>query len=243
MRYFEYIPIDADDQTIACHPFIDACNARILFHVLRTLGCNLDGLTGIDVGAGTGQVSRLLLGLPGIKVEALDPDPEAARYFGQHPELVDVPFHQIDLPSGALPKLYDLAVARGVYHHIPKKDRPLFLRSLCNHARVVIIADEGLQEYSTPVERQAHCDTWYGYVISEARRRGLTRLAEMESHFHEHERLETADDGLDFKESPTHLVGDSRAACLPDPLIDRLGPWNSLGGGFFVAVFVSNALR
>src|ERR1039458_6015668 len=153
MNYYEYIAIDADDQTIACHPLIDACDARILFEVIRHLGFDLSGRNALDVGAGTGQVSRLLLGLPSLTVEALDSDPEAQRYFAHHPELGSVRFHVREVIRDGLPQHYDLVVARGVYHHIPKKDRPAFLRALCTRSQLTIIADEGLLEYSSAAER------------------------------------------------------------------------------------------
>jgi len=68
-------------------------------------------------------------------------------------------------------------------------------------------------------------------------RRGITRLAEIESQFLEHERAATADDGLDFKESPSHLVEDARIVGLKPTSIDRQGPWESCAGGFFTATF------
>jgi len=78
-------------------------------------------------------------------------------------------------------------------------------------------------------------------VIGEARRRGIVRLAEIESGFLEHERLASADDGLDFKESPMHLVRDAEQARLQVHSIDKQGPWDTAGGGFFTAVLVAKA--
>ena len=109
---------------------------------------------------------------------------------------------------------------------------------MCAHTKLLIIADEGIREYADEKERVRNCETWYGYVIGEAKRRGITRLAEMESQFLEHERAATADDGLDFKESPSHLIEDARAVGLRPPSIDRQGPWKEYGGGFFTATFV-----
>lgn len=237
MYYYEYVAIDADDQTIALHPLIDACNASIAYRLLEHLGMPCAGKTALDICAGTGQMSRFLLGIPGLKVEACDVDPQAQAYFQNHPELKDVPFFLMDVLATELPRRYDAIVCRGAYHHFPKAQRSQFLKMMCDHTKLLIIADEGIREYSTEKERVRNCETWYGYVIGEAKRRGITRLAEMESRFLEHERAATADDGLDFKESPTHLVEDAQLVGLRPTSIDRQGPWKECGGGFFTATF------
>jgi SAM-dependent methyltransferase len=237
MQYYEYIPIDADDQTIACHPIIDACNASIAYRLLEHLGIPCQDKIVLDLGAGTGQVSRFLRGLPGVFIEALDEDPRAEEYFRTHPELQYVPFHRLNFLEQALPRRYDAIICRGVYHHIPKRKRPEFIKTVCNHAEIFIIADEGIREYSNEAERIRNCESWYGYVVNEARRRGLHRLAEIESEFLEHERMGTADDGLDFKESPSHLLEDARAVGLHPASLDRQGPWEQTGGGFFTVTF------
>jgi len=239
MNYYEYVNIDEYDHTIANHPIVDACNASIAYRLLENLGIPCAGKTVLDVGAGTGQVARFLKGIPGLLVEACDIDPSSQIYFQAHPELKNIPFHFIDILEEELPKRYDAIVCRGTFHHFPKSKRSQFLKRMSNHTRVLIVADEGIREYTTEAERIRNCEGWYGYVIAEAKRRGLTRLAEIESGFLDHERLATADDGLDFKESPAHLIEDARLAGMSPKSIDRQGPWNETGGGFFTATFCS----
>jgi 2-polyprenyl-3-methyl-5-hydroxy-6-metoxy-1,4-benzoquinol methylase len=72
MQYYKYVAIDADDQAMACHPIIDACNASIAYRLLQHLGIPCRGKTVLDIGAGTGQVARSLRGIPGLTVEAQD---------------------------------------------------------------------------------------------------------------------------------------------------------------------------
>lgn len=241
VTYHDYAEIDPEDQdqAIACHSFIDACNGSIAYRLMEHLGTPCAGKVVLDAGAGTGQVTRFLQGFPGLKVEACDIDPLSARFFRNHPELKHVPFNLMDILHDELPRRYHAIACRGVYHHIAKAKRPAFLKALCDHADIVIIADEGIQEYASNHERLFNCDRWYRYVIGEARRRGLDRLAEIETRFLEHEKLNTADDGGDFKESPSHLIEDARAVGLEPSSLDRIGPWQEAGGGFYTATFVS----
>jgi len=237
MYYYDSVNISADDQTIATHPLIDACDGSIIYRLLEHLGVPCAGKTVLDLGSGTGQVSRILLGIPYLSVEACDLDPQSFAYFETHPELKNVPFHILDVLEDELPKRYDAIVCRGVYHHFPKSKRANFLKRMSAYSNLLIVADEGIREYENEKERVRNCETWYGYVIDEAKRRGITRLAEIETDFLDHERLGTADDGLDFKESPTHLVEDAFKVGLKPISVDRLGPWDEFGGGFYTATF------
>ncbi len=238
MQYHEYTNLGAYDQTIASHIYMDACNGSIAYRLLEAIGFPCRGKRVLDLGAGTGQVSRFLGGLPGLLVEACDVDDEAAKYFRSDAELRDVPFHQLDFLANELPHPYDGIVARGIYHHLPKSERPRFLKKMTESAPVFILADEGIREYNSEEERLRNCANWYGLVIMEARRRGFNQLAEIESSFLKHEQLQSADDGGDYKESPTQLIADAEKVGLKPPIIDRYGPWEECGGGFYTATFV-----
>ncbi|MBS0203959.1 MAG: class I SAM-dependent methyltransferase [Planctomycetes bacterium] len=226
-----------DDHALLCHPYMLACNASIVFHLTAHLRLPRRA-TVLDLGAGTGQVCRLLAGVPGLSLEACDFDSLSQQFFRAHPELRQIPFHLLNVLEQPLPKKYDAIVARGVYHHIPKTLRPSFLRVLWENSRVVIIADEGISEYRTLEERSTHLSAWYGYVIGEAEREGLTHLAASERRYWKHEALNTADDGGDLKESPTDLLVDAREAGLQPPSIERYGPWTDKHGGFYTATFL-----
>ena len=158
--------------------------------------------------------------------------------FKSHPEHQDIVYQRIDVVAGELKERYDGIVCSGVYHHIPKSQRPKFIKELCEHANVVIIADESIQEYSTAEERRSNCLKWYGFVIEEAKRRGLDGLARMESEFLEHDLLGVSEDSLDFKESPSHLIGDSKFVGFSPKCVDRLGLWQNNGGGVFIVTYL-----
>jgi SAM-dependent methyltransferase len=190
----------------------------------------------LDAGAGSGQVVRLLKGIPFLEIEACDIDAEAQKFFKDNPETADVPYYEWNIVDDKFNKYYDAIIIRGVYHHIPRVERVRMLSNLCSQASILINADEGILEYETPQERIEHCEKWYGYVIRESKRRKLTELAEMETENLKHEKLDTADDGGDFKESPTVLIRDVEEAKLRVSSLDRLGRWNELKGGFYTAV-------
>ena len=238
MHYSEYTDLEADDRTIACHPIIDACNASIAYRLLEQLGFGSGPHVVLDLGSGTGQMSRFLRGLPSVVVESLDIDPEAERHYREHPELADIQFHRLDFLSDDLPRIYDAIIVRGVYHHIPKSRRPYVLKKLSDCAQTFIVADEGIREYRSESERVENCVSWYTYVIREAHRRGLPELARIESRYLEHESAASADDGGDFKESPSHLLADAKSVGLEPRHLDRFGPWEKAGGGFFTTTFV-----
>jgi SAM-dependent methyltransferase len=238
MQYHEYTNLGAYDQTIASHIYMDACNGSIAYRLLQAIGFPCNAKKVLDLGAGTGQVSRFLGGFPGLIVEACDADDEAVKYFRSDAELRNVPFHQLDFLADELPHSYDGIVARGIYHHLPKSARPQFLKKMTENAQVFILADEGIREYHSEEERLHNCASWYGLVIKEARRRGFDQLAEIESSFLKHEQMQSADDGGDYKESPTQLIDDAKQVGLKPAYIDRYGPWNEYGGGFYTATFL-----
>jgi len=228
------------DETIASHPFIDACNASILYTLLQHLGTSCSGKRVLDAGSGTGQVSRLLQGIPGLNVEACDCDKSYESFFRSHPELSDIRFIHHDLLNGPMSMKFDAVVCRGVYHHIPKLQRHIFLKNLSDMSNCVIVADEALLEYADNDQRLLHCDKWYSYVIQEARRRKVYNLVKMESIFWTNEYLNSADDGGDFKESPSHFLDDASKVNLRAKTLQRYGPWGKACGGFFTAALICN---
>lgn len=239
MHYSEYVNLFHYDQAISCHPYIEACNASIIFRLLENIGLNGKQKFVLDAGSGTGQIARLLKGIPNIEVEACDIDKEAIDFFKANPETRDIPYYEWDVINDKFNKKYDAIIIRGVYHHVGKADRSKLLKNLCEQSNVVINADEGILEYHNEMQRLDHCNKWYGYVIGEAVRRGLTELAEMESAYWQHEKLNTADDGGDLKESPTIFIKEAEQAGLKVKSIDRLGNWKKLKGGFYTAVITA----
>ncbi len=236
MNYSDYgAPLLTYDASIASHVYIDACNASIVRYVLQSVR-ELKGAVILDAGCGTGQVSRLLNALGPAQVEACDVDPQVKDYFKQNPETCDIHYFEHDIVNHALPSKYDVAVLRGVYHHIPKSERVRLIETLLKSVETIIIADEGILEYSTERERLLHCNIWYSFVINEAKRRGLDELVEMESRFLEHESLGTADDGGDLKESPACVVQEVVDAGGRVLTVDRLGNWDVNKGGFYTIV-------
>ncbi|MCB9034592.1 MAG: hypothetical protein H6553_12200 [Chitinophagales bacterium] len=57
----------------------------------------------------------------------------------------------------------------------------------------------------------------------------------METEYFEHEKLNTADDGGDLKESPEIFIQEVKNAGLSVLNLDKLGDWENLKGGFYTA--------
>ena len=226
---FEY------DFSIASHVLIDQCNASIIHNLVANLDWSKKEIYVLDAGCGTGQVARMLLGIKGINVEACDIDPAIEEYFKSNPETKDVKYYHLDMINEKLPRQYDAIIVRGVYHHISKLERPILLEKLFKNTDLLINADEGILEYETEKERLKNCAKWYSFVIKEARRRHLYALAVMENDYFMHEKLNTADDGGDLKESPSEFINDCAHSNLPTPKIDRFGNWDENKGGFYTA--------
>lgn len=233
MHYSEYVNLFKYDEGISCHPYIDACNSSIIYRLLESIGFDKRHKKVLDAGAGSGQVCRLLQGIPNLEIDACDIDPEANQFFKDNPETAHIPYYNWDIVNGTFDKYYDAIIIRGVYHHIPKSHRVKLLSNLCRQAKIVINADEGILEYKNEEQRLEHCRVWYGYVIEEAKRRYLQGLVEMETEYFEHEKLNTADDGGDLKESPQVFLNEVECAGLKILNQDILGNWNELKGGFY----------
>lgn len=226
---FEY------DFSIASHVLIDACNASIIHRLVENLDF-LKELWVLDAGCGTGQVARLLSGIKGINVEACDFDPAIEKYFKANPETKTIPYYHCDIINEKLPRKYDAIILRGVFHHIAKDERPKLIKNLYEQTNLLISADEGILEYENEKQRLEYCDVWYKFVINEAKRRKLYALAIMESDYVLHEKLNTADDGGDLKESPEEFKKDCQKVNVTPLLIDKFGDWRINKGGFYTAV-------
>lgn len=236
--YFEYVDIFDYDRTIVAHPWMDQLKGTVLFRLVDTFGTR-ERCVVLDFGAGTGQMTRLLLPFQNFVVRAADEDPQAKAYFASHPELSAVQFELGRFPADALESHYDAIVVVGVLHHIPKKDRIPLLTYMKRYSKCLVIADEGLLEYGSLEQRREHCRSWYGAVIEESKRRGLVDLAKLEA-------VSLADDleadpgtSHDFKESPSLVIEDAIASGWNVSSLDRIGDWDRYKGGMYVLCLAS----
>lgn len=235
--YFAHVDILEYDRTIVAHPWMDQLKAGVIYRLTDIFGTH-DQHTILDFGAGTGQLTRLLLPFQNFSIHAADEDWRAKEFFSIHPELSRVPFAVGKFPHEPLPTNYDAIVMVGVNHHVPKHERVQMLAFLRKFTKHLLIADEGLQEYKTVLERQEYCRSWYGVVISEARRRGIQELAELEEQFLADDLKANLDSSHDFKESPTDVAADAAAAGWKVLTLDRIGDWDKYHGGMYVVSFV-----
>jgi hypothetical protein len=236
-HYYDDVDIYEYDKTITSHPLMDQLKSGVVAAVLAVRGMQPSRL--IDVGTGSGQMTRVLIGFPFFSVLALDKDPHAERFFADHPELQEVEFICSDVFDFRPDVVLDAVICVGFFHHIPKARRPEFISMLLRIAPLLIIGDEFLAPYASPGERTANCGRWYDWVITESRRRGLEALARLETTFKEHDLLANGADEGDFKEDIDRLRADVAVTGARITSVLEYGDWKHMGGGMAVVTIAA----
>lgn len=238
--YYASVNIRDYDETIVGHPYMEQIKAAIVAAVAiqgERLGREISVL---DVGTGSGQLARALCGVPGTRTTLCDRDYRARDFCAEHPELTSQPFVMADLTSDNLDAFgeqqFDIVCALGVLHHVPPPNRAVFLRNLGRLGQTVIVADEGIASYQTEAERRTNARIWYGFVIREATRRGLVKLAKLETDFMASDTASARGLHDDFKQSPQIVADQARVAGLEIEKIQLIGPWDVNKGGMFMAI-------
>jgi SAM-dependent methyltransferase len=195
----------------------------------------------LDAGTGSGQLARSILGAGVSNVALADIDLHSEQFCKDHPELSDLPFHNVDLAAPDLKSLegqqFDVVCLLGVFHHIPQNLRVAFLENIARIAKYILIGDEGIQEYASESERKHNARVWYGFVIAESRRRGVEKLARLEELFMKSDTADSRGPEEDFKESPSAILGYANKAGLSFVKEKRLGNWARYKGGMYTALF------
>src|SRR4051794_1247695 len=83
ISYFSEVDIYAYDRTVVAHPLMDQLRGGVLAALVAIGGDRPTRV--VDVGAGSGQMTRMLLALPWVEVIAIDSDAQAAQFFADHP--------------------------------------------------------------------------------------------------------------------------------------------------------------
>jgi len=242
--YYDDVNIYDYDETIVAHPYMDQVKAAMLSDLISVDKSGQRALHVLDAGTGSGQLARSILGAGFQNVALADADSKAAAFCGEHPELAHLPFHLVDFSCDDLGTLnngrFDIVCLLGVYHHISPGQRVAFLRRLARLAPHVLIGDEGILEYDSEEQRKANARAWYGFVISESRRRGIEKLAALEERFLASDVSEHRGAHDDFKESPTAVLSYAASAGYRVVRQTRLGDWERYGGGMYSVLLASS---
>lgn len=239
LDYFRNVNIYDYDETIVAHPYMEQIKSAIIERVILHRGLSGDKTKVLDLGCGSGQLARALLGLSNIEVELCDIDQESKEFCLNHPELKSVAFRScniLDDNDVALLGLvgYDIVIALGVLHHVPISQRSTFLENCRAIASKVIIADEGLAEYSSEMERKANASCWYDFVISESERRGIIKLARLERMFKKSDVSSLRALTDDYKVSISEVIEIIQCAGLDHQYVRAIGDWAAHKGGMFL---------
>jgi len=238
--YYDQVDIFDYDQTIVAHPLMDSVKAAMIADLISLDINNQRDISILDAGTGSGQLARLILAFGFRNLELADIDAHSEAFCRDHPELSHVPFHRVDLAAADLKSLggkhFDVVCLLGVFHHVPQRQRVNFLKSVSRIASHVLIGDEGILEYSCEKERKQHARQWYGFVISEAKRRRIPKLAAMEELFLKSDTSDFRGPNEDFKESPTAVLSYAEKANFSIINLNRIGNWSEHKGGMYTAV-------
>lgn len=240
--YYDQINIYEYDETIVTHAYMDQIKASIISELILLDSIGQKTISILDGGTGSGQLARCIIGAGFSRLELADIDWHAKDFCLNNPELSGLPFHHVDLCTRDLEmkkKQFDVICLLGVYHHIAPECRVSMLRNLSKITHYIVIGDEGIQEYSCEDERVRNARIWYGFVIGDARRRGLNKLAEFEEQFLASDTAPKRKPEDDFKESPTAVINAAQTAGLFLLRTRRLGDWSKHKGGMYNAVFAA----
>jgi len=236
--YFRDVDIYDYDETIVAHPYMDQIKSAIAARVIKHESCIARTVRVADVGTGSGQLARTLLGLQNSKIALFDIDLRSKDFCSEHPELADLPFHVIDFADPEAIESFaggfDVACVLGTLHHIPPTQRKAFLKNLARVAGVVLLADEGILEYESEIERRRNAEVWYDFVINEAKRRGLRKLAALERLFKASDISSVRGPHDDFKQSPTEIRNQIKELGFELRFETRIGDWKKNRGGMYL---------
>jgi SAM-dependent methyltransferase len=238
-NYFLRVNIYDYDETIVAHPLMDQIKSAICERIVVSNSADSRPLRVLDLGCGSGQLARAMAGLSNVQVELCDPDPTSEKFCKEHPELEKMKFHSLDILSEPDVELleegkFDIVASLGVLHHIPPGLRDKFIKNCKRLAPIVIIADEGLAEYSNEEQRISFVTSWYDFVIDEAVRRGISKLANFERRFKKSDLSATRLPTDDFKVSVSSAIKSSEAAGLSVRIVRTFGDWETNKGGMFL---------
>jgi SAM-dependent methyltransferase len=237
--YFETVDIYEYDETIVAHPLMDQVKSAICERIVLRAAAHDRTSKVLDLGCGSGQLARSLLGLSNVEVHLSDCDPDSRTFCSRHPELGVLPFHAVNLLHDdgveALRKVrFDSIVILGVLHHVPPLERARFIANCARVASHVVLADEGLAPYADEAERCRNAEIWYNFVIAEAKRRGLDKLAALEESFKKCDISTTRQVTDDYKTSLEEVLTLVDDRMVDRTTIKRIGDWPRHRGGMYV---------
>lgn len=105
----------------------------------QALGC-IKGKRVIDIGCGDGIFTQELIALNPEFVTGIDPNDAAidvAKKTMSH--IKNIEFHAIDVYKIPLIKKYDIAIIRGVLHHLDQVEKAIEI--VCNIAQEIVVAE------------------------------------------------------------------------------------------------------
>jgi hypothetical protein len=190
----------------------------------------------LEFGAGSGLLTKKLIKLSDINLNALEPDERFREYF-----INVIPQNKINLliddpvEKYSRSNYYDFIISSFAHDHI--KDGGLLAQVLYDNLKsggFYICGLELLRSYKDKHDYEKALEQWHGFVIDKALQAGNSHLVKSEE-----EALESGRKGIaDFKVSPNIFENDMKTAGFKLYLDKKVVPHNITSiGGVYVYVW------
>lgn len=247
-----YIDVLKYDKYERQHPYYMEMMSKMLELIQRSSRPSNHGLRILELGAGTGIFTTMLLQLPSVHVTALEIDWACFHLLRQNVESVESEIKKRgssyellnnDSRSTNPDGTFDFIVSAFADHHIYPLDKKLYFRNVKRNLQAnatFIVGDEFLPEYdiANETDRRNALNAYHNYIVSLALAAGHSKLIELE----EEARTSGLTSKGDYKLSYTHYEKLLLDAGLQITGTHKIGPLeaelSNVGGVFVLEIKV-----
>jgi len=178
-----YIDLELYHEVEKTHPFYVEMVIEILEHIRRYTKNKKEKLRLLEFGAGTGILTKELLGLPNLEIDALEIDQECCKSLRNHIGHYGCNIIQSDIITYSKKNHYDLIVSSFAHDHISYENSAELVKNLKRNLKkggAYIMGGEILPLFSNKEERQEALYRYHGFIINKALRDRNFRVAQIE---------------------------------------------------------------
>ncbi|UCB56972.1 MAG: class I SAM-dependent methyltransferase [Candidatus Omnitrophota bacterium] len=218
-----YIDLELYHEVEKTHPFYVEMIDEILSQINK-FSQNKEGrLKILEFGAGTGILTKELLGIPSLQVDALEIDQECCKSLNKHISSNGCNIIQGDIVTYCKENYYDLIVSSFAHDHISHEKSTKLAENIKRNLKkggVYIMGGEILPPFSTKEQQREALYKYHGYIINKALKDENFRVAQIE--------INALKSGLeyigDFKRHVSMFEEEISSAALKIRFRKKIGP-------------------